>query len=460
MWLKLKNRGEENLRSELKFSKLEIKNAHQLIQNLQGINNDKFELSDDIKDSSLIQSILNFKQKFEELANVERQQHWINEGLAKFAELLRFENKTESELYNQFTQSIVKYINANQAGLFLLNDNQQLVLKACYAYDRFKYADKTFEKGEGLIGQCVFEAETIFLTQLPPNYLSITSGLGEASPRCVVLLPIKLNKEVLGVLEIASFQVFEKFQINFLEKLSENIAAVVQQNNTSQAMKRLLNDAQENNEYMKQQEEEVRQNMEELAATQEEIIRRENETKIMFQNLKVEYDAKIEEIKNREIELTNQKDILMKALLVDNILIDVAGRNRMLSQKIAFLCEMVMAGKNKFIEELLKTIELHDKSLSAIKFGGQAPQASKDVVFEPANEFILNQIQKVESLWEPFKYNATTIANSSPVTQEAEDALKFIEDRGLELLKVNNELVARCIEYNNLKLQKSGLMNF
>lgn len=451
-----------NLNKEVANLKKQADLAAQFVENLSNGNfKDTLEEQGYQEgESHLMASLLKFREKFDSLSKLEKQQNWVNTGLAKFVELLRIENKSEEELYNQIITSLVKYLGANQGGLFVLEEGDTLEMKACYAYDRQKFLSKSIRKGEGLLGQCVIEAETTMLTEVPDQYTFITSGLGHATPSVLLIVPLKTDQKVEGVLEIAGFTKFEPYQIAFVERLAENIAAVIQQSRTSLAMKELLYKSQQNEEMMRMQEEEMRQSMEELAATQEEIIRREEETKYQLQSLRQQYESKLLEISTKENELKAQKEILLKALSVDNILIDIAGRNRMLSQKICFLCELVMTGKVGYTASLKDTIQLHDQSLQVIKKGGLPPQMETTYEFAPATSYLLPHIEAVEHAWMPFKEHALKIANLSDIGDipTVKVDLEYIETHGLELLSINNDLVGRCIGFNEMKLLQSGLM--
>ena len=83
------------------------------------------------------------------------------------------------------------------------------------------------QKGEGLVGQCWYEAEPILLSNVPEDYIQISSGLGDASPRSVYIAPIKMNNVVYGVLELASFSRFEEHEIDFINKACDSIAACI-----------------------------------------------------------------------------------------------------------------------------------------------------------------------------------------------------------------------------------------
>jgi hypothetical protein len=152
-----------------------------------------------------------------------------------------------------------------------------LEMTACYAYDRKKHFSKRIEVGQGLIGQCYLEKETIKLKDVPKDFVNITSGLGEDVPSFVAIVPILHDIQVVGVMEFALFRDLEDYQIEFLEKLGHNIASFFLANSMNIKTRELLNQSQMQMEQLRAQEEEMRQNMEELQATQEEMQRKEKE---------------------------------------------------------------------------------------------------------------------------------------------------------------------------------------
>ncbi len=152
-----------------------------------------------------------------------------NEAFAMFNDLIRKGSDNLSELSYLIISKLVDYVNGNQGGIFILNetdkDNLFLELTASVAYNRRKFTEKKIKIGDGLIGACAFEKKKSYITNIPDNYAEIRSGLGTASPKSILIVPLLMENNLIGVIELASLNEIEPFDIEFVEKVSESIAA-------------------------------------------------------------------------------------------------------------------------------------------------------------------------------------------------------------------------------------------
>lgn len=281
---------------------------------------------------------------------------WTNEGLSKFGDLIRKYQDDITMLSDELISNIVVYLKAQQGGLFFLNDedphHRYLELVGCYAYQRKKFLEKKIELGQGMVGQCFLEGETTYLTNLPEDYVSITSGLGETNPQVLLVVPLRLNDIVVGVLEIASLKQFEKYQIDFLERLAESIASAISSVQTNEKTKVLLEQSQQQAEEMRAQEEEMRQNMEELQATQEQMHRKNEEIETLLRKaseneesmkLQMETLTELEVESSRMVEAMKQEAEDFRGMLMDVLnevpekifLKDAEGKIFIANQKVA-----------------------------------------------------------------------------------------------------------------------------
>jgi PAS domain S-box-containing protein len=305
-----------------------IKNIKQ--GNLEAVYNTSLAEKNGRKDV-LAATLTDLRDHLKNIANQEQERNWTTEGLAKFVYILRANNEEITTLGDQIITSLVKYVNANQGGLFVVNEEDgqrpQLELVSCYAYNRKKYIEKTIQPGQGLIGQAYLEKDTIYITEVPEDYVHITSGLGLANPKSILIVPLKVNDQVLGVVELASFQKFQKYQIEFIEKLGESIASTISNAKVNERTKKLLEESQQQSEQMRAQEEEMRQNMEELHATQEDL-QRKNLERQQAENELTKARNYLHSIINKISSPILVKDRQHRLILVNDAFCDFAGMRR------------------------------------------------------------------------------------------------------------------------------------
>ena len=292
--------------------KVKFKYAHDLNE---GLLDSKIDIlsEDDLLGKELIKLHKNIQKSVEEQKKYNEdntKRRYINEGLAKFSEILRVNSNNIERLSDIFIKELVKYLNALQGGLFIVKDldeeNKALELASAFAYNRKKYINKEILMGEGLVGTCAIEKKTIVMAEIPKEYISITSGLGDTPPNNLILLPVIQEDIILGVIEIASLNQFQKHEIEFGEQVAASLASTVTAATNSERTAKLLAKSQQQAQEMLEQEEEMRQNMEELKATQEESVRRQEDYRGIINAVEdcvfvVEYDleGKITDINDK-----------------------------------------------------------------------------------------------------------------------------------------------------------------
>ncbi len=262
--------------------------------------------------------LIELKQNLKSVKIEDEKRLWANEGLTKFSELVRNHQHNLEELSLEIVRFLTKYLKMQQGGLFVLQDDEEPYLKltACFAFERKKFVEKQIAIGEGLVGQTFQEGETIFLTDIPKGYTNITSGLGDATAKCLIIVPMKYNEKTEAIIEMAGFEVLQKHEIAFLEKAGEFVASALINTKSSKKMSVLFDQAQQKAEEMRAAEEELRQNMEEMTATQEEMQRREREQKEDNKKLKaIEEELR----KNMEELIAGQEDLQRKSIELNGV---------------------------------------------------------------------------------------------------------------------------------------------
>src|SRR5665213_2099587 len=135
-----------------------------------------------------------------------------------------------------------------QAGAFYVWENHegQPILKpiGSYAMPRRRRAQAEFSRGEGLVGQCVVEKQRILLTDVPNDYLPVSSGLGRAKPVSVIVLPVLFEGDVKAVIELASLEGFSEIHLLFLDQLMQSIGVMLNTFTASMRTEELLKQSQ------------------------------------------------------------------------------------------------------------------------------------------------------------------------------------------------------------------------
>ncbi|MDN4165778.1 GAF domain-containing protein [Cytophagales bacterium LB-30] len=313
-------------------------------------------------------SLAEMRNSLKKVAEEDKIRNWTTKGVAEFGEILRQHSDDLDTLADRVLTHLIKYLNVNQGSLFVLNEEEEddpfLELKASYAFDRKKFIEKRIEIGQGLIGQCYLEKQSISLSKVPDEYITITSGLGLANPKYLLIVPLNFNESVFGVIELASFAPFAAHEVDFVEKLGESIASSLSNVRINQNTRKLLNESQMMTEQMRAQEEEMRQNMEELQATQEEMQRGARERDAQEEELRENYE-KMRAAREEATYLIQKFDQQLKA--IDNAIIRVSVDAR-----------YTIIDANAHFTSLVNAAEVEDLALAEfIDFPAQLLQEAK-----------------------------------------------------------------------------------
>ncbi|PIE86362.1 MAG: hypothetical protein CSA05_00915 [Bacteroidia bacterium] len=306
--IKAKNTGKEIVMIDNTLTKLKenFSNISELAGEI-GKGNLEIEITplgkDDVLGNSLIEmrnSLRQAKELDEKRKIEDTKRTWATEGLALFNEILRTQSDNIETLAYNIMNGLVNYLETNQGALFVYNDEDQndihLQMIVAIAYGERRYMQKKIKLGEGLLGTCAIEKHTVYMKSIPENYIEITSGLGGANPNFLLLVPLVLNQEILGIIELASFKEMQEYEIEFIEKLAESIASTISVTKVNIRTNLLLELTKKQSQELTTQEEEMRQNLEELKATQEEMMRKEKYMKELAEEVKMQEKSLIKKL--------------------------------------------------------------------------------------------------------------------------------------------------------------------
>lgn len=278
----------------------------------EAISRGEFNTNFDLEEEDTLgQTLLRMKESLLAAAETERRDKYVNLGLTKLNEQLRKDLEGDfATRYDTIIHFLTDYLEANQSGIFTVEaqgEHQYLELRSCVAFGHKRFLTKQIPVNEGLLGRCYLEKRIIRLTEVPEDYIKLTSGLGESLPRMILLVPLIIKDSVVGVIELASFEPLEGYKLEFLEKAAETLANELIAARNNEQTQLLLRQSQEQAEELRAQEEEMRQNMEELQATQELMELKSKETEEA--NLKLK---KNEEVLRKAIEKAKANELQVK----------------------------------------------------------------------------------------------------------------------------------------------------
>ncbi len=294
-----------------------------------------FEISDE--DDILGKSLLVMRDNLLANQKKEAELSWIAKGKDDISYLLRLHNSVEELSYDVLLK-LINYINVVQGALYIYDEDKNLLINlATHAYNRKKYINQEFKIGKGLIGQCAYEKDYIYRTEIPDDYITITSGiLGDQKPKSLLLIPLITDEKLQGVLEFASIQdEIPEITIRFLREVGEIIARTVFNLKVNQKTERLLQEAQQMTEELKENEEELRQNAEEMRATHEEL-----------EKSNAQLESKIQEVENAQKRLHSLLENASEIISIYNNELKLTYISPSVTKILGYTPQEMMGGKD------------------------------------------------------------------------------------------------------------------
>jgi HAMP domain-containing protein/signal transduction histidine kinase/CheY-like chemotaxis protein len=234
------------------------------------------------------------------------EQDWLKSNLAKFTQMLQGQKDLKT-VTKRILSELATVVTAHYGAFYIFSAEEEipkLKLSAAYAYKSDKHIPQEFAIGEGLVGQCAFEKEKIIISNVPKDYIKISSSLGKAKPSNLVVLPVLFENNVKAVIELASLDTFTQTHLDFLSQLTESIGIVLNTIETNSRTEELLAQSQSLAGELKIQQEELRRTNDELQDKALLLVKQKNE--VEAKNKEVEEARRSLEEKAEQLTLTSK----------------------------------------------------------------------------------------------------------------------------------------------------------
>ncbi len=289
-----------------------------IMNRIQAEQHDKAVLEAKLKEGALElekrqAEINNQKKEILEKETAAMETNWFNKGMTMAMDIIGKNSRDLNALASNLISVLVEYIGVDIGAIYILakeGDSAFFDLVGSYALN-LDAKNKRISAEEGYIGVCFKEKTILVVDNLPHGYVVLQSGLGKASLQYLILIPLILENEIKGVIELASKAKPEGYKFTLLERLAENLASsieIVQMNNRMQSMVDQLNNHMEE---MNAQKEEMLQNMEEMTTTQEESYSLKEKYNLLERKI-AEHEALIQQKNEELMSLKNTNVQLLK----------------------------------------------------------------------------------------------------------------------------------------------------
>lgn len=301
-------------------------------------------------------------------------------------------------------------VGAKHGALYLQDpdDHSRFSLTASYAFHRRKGLPTSYGLGDGLIGQCALEGQRIEVTGAPGDYVEVVSGLGKTDPVSLILVPIKFESEVLGVLELAGLRLFSDDDIELLESIALGAGVAIGAVESAQKTRELLRVSQAQTEELQTQEEELR-------AANEQLIQREDQ--LSAQNAELEETTE---------ELRSQREELR------------ASSERLESQAQS------LEQKNEELQRLSASLEVKAEELA--------------VSSRYKSEFLANMSHELRTPLNSILILASLLTDSDELNDKQHEFAETIQQSGKDLLNLIDEVLDLAkVESGSLHFERESI---
>lgn len=381
-------------------------------------------------------------------------QLWVKNNQTELNDIIRGEQEV-TDLSRKIISKMCHILGARVGAIYLKDEDSIFRLMGSYAFSHRKNLKTGYEPGEGIVGQAALEKQAIVVTQLPDDYVAINSGLGEAPPKNLVVVPCIFNDEVIAIIELGSFEVFTESQVNFITIISETIAIGLHTSRSRTELEKLLTKTQQQAEELQVQQEELKQANEEL----QEQTRALKESEQQLQTQQEELRVTNEELEERTHAIEKQRDdIRQKNEILKHAQLEIEQKARDLEMASRYKSEF-LANMSHELRTPLNSILVLSQVMSNNKLGNlndKQIQSAKTIYSSGASLLsLINEIldlSKIES--GKLQINIEKIDLSHFYNDIKEIFTPLAIEKGLELKFNISENAPAFIHSDNQRLQQ------
>jgi CheY-like chemotaxis protein/putative methionine-R-sulfoxide reductase with GAF domain len=380
------------------------------------------------------------------------QSDWLKTGQAELNVLLRGEQHIE-KLAGQAIVYLAERTGAQIGAFYLVTSPEKMQLVGTYAFDTRKHLSNTIEFGQGLVGQAALEKQSILLTGAPDDYIVVSSGLGQAAPSNILVMPIIRNGQTKGVIELGSVEPFDPKVRMFLDNVAEGLAVAVDSVRARQRIEDLLEETQRQSETLQAQQEELRQSNEELEEQAETL--KESEARLRAQQAELEEsNQQLEEQtqalqRQRDQARTTNDQLETTRLVLEEKARDLEVTGRYKSEFLANMSHELRTPLNSLLilSRLLGDNESGNLTDKQVSFANTINDSGGDLL-RLINEIL--DLSKIESGKMALVYESVNIKDYAG---EIETQFKHVaQEKGLELILSLDEKLPQTFSSDTQRL--------